>query len=126
MTLDVAKLTVKCLLYISENLASHQPAWQSSTWAFNTGADRAVDGLYTDLSVWGRQCAGSALRQTTVEWRVDLCHIEIYLVIFFFYYTRSVQIKRTFILWGASFKTSIYPFLCLNGLDHRTASPCKQ
>ena len=45
---------------------------------------------------------------------------------FFIIYTRIVHIKRTFILWGTSFKTSIYPFLCLNALDHRTASSCKQ
>ena len=30
---------------------------------------------------------------------------------FFIIYTRIVQIKRTFIFWGASFKTSIYPFV---------------
>nr|XP_022307795.1 protein draper-like [Crassostrea virginica] len=54
-----------------KNLALHKPAWQSSTILSYTGADRAVDGQYTDL-VWdGGQCAGSYGGQTT-EWRVDL------------------------------------------------------
>ena len=51
----------------TENLALHQPAWQSSTYLPYT-ANLAVDGQYT------RQCAVSDLnrRKTTVEWRVDL------------------------------------------------------
>ncbi|XP_078330373.1 uncharacterized protein LOC144624444 [Crassostrea virginica] len=55
-----------------ENLALHQPAWQSSTWRSYTGADLAVDGRYTDL-VWnGGQCAMSIHGQTAAEWKVDL------------------------------------------------------
>ena len=49
----------------TENLALHQPTWQSSTYRSDTGAGRAVDG-YTGL------CAVSVYRQTTAEWRVDL------------------------------------------------------
>ena len=50
----------------------NKTAWQSSTrWPY-TGADRAVDGRYTDLSVEGGQCAVSDWGQTTEEWRVDL------------------------------------------------------
>ncbi|XP_078328062.1 uncharacterized protein LOC111112519 [Crassostrea virginica] len=56
----------------TENLALHQPAWQSSTWRFYTGAERAVDGQYTDLAWYGRQCAVSDDYRTTAEWRVDL------------------------------------------------------
>ncbi|XP_078330361.1 uncharacterized protein LOC144624434 [Crassostrea virginica] len=58
-----------------ENLALHQPAWQSSTLRTDSdyyGADRAVDGLYTDLRWDGGQCAWSDWYQTTAEWRVDL------------------------------------------------------
>ena len=55
----------------TENLALHNPAWQSSTWESYTGAERAVDGLYTDLGVHGGQCAVSVGGQTA-EWRVDL------------------------------------------------------
>ena len=61
----------KTLFCVSENLALHQPAWQSSTSWSNTGAERAVDGHYTDLDVYGRQCAASYGRQTA-EWRMDL------------------------------------------------------
>ncbi|XP_078330371.1 uncharacterized protein LOC144624442 [Crassostrea virginica] len=64
------------LLFLSvqayENLTLHQPTWQSSTYRSYTGAERAVDGQYTDLAWYGRQCAGSELGQTTAEWRVDL------------------------------------------------------
>ena len=54
-----------------ENLALHQPAWLSSTWESNT-ADRAVDGRYTNLGVYGGQCAASVWGQRTAEWGVDL------------------------------------------------------
>ena len=33
----------------SENLALHKSAWQSGSWRSDTGAERAVDGLFTDL-----------------------------------------------------------------------------
>ncbi|XP_078330369.1 uncharacterized protein LOC144624440 [Crassostrea virginica] len=57
-----------------ENLALHQPAWQSNTLrSSNTGvsytADLAVDGRY------GGQCALSDWDQT-VEWRVDLGRVK--------------------------------------------------
>ncbi|XP_078328273.1 uncharacterized protein LOC144623668 isoform X1 [Crassostrea virginica] len=55
-----------------KNLALHKTAWQRSTvWPY-TGADRAVDGRYTDLTWGGGQCASSDWEQTTAEWRVDL------------------------------------------------------
>ena len=56
----------------TENLALHQPAWQSTTWWYgHTGAELAVDGRYTNLRLTEGQCAGSDLDQTA-EWRVDL------------------------------------------------------
>ena len=52
MIFDGVILTVKCLLYVSENLALHQPAWLSGTYRSYTGAERAVDGRYTNLRWW--------------------------------------------------------------------------
>ena len=36
-----------------------------------TGAERAVDGRYTDLRLYGGECAVSYSRRTG-EWRIDL------------------------------------------------------
>ena len=73
------KLTVCDSLLLSirftENLAFNKPAWQSSTYEYYTGADRAVDGQYTDLRWWAGQCAASYGVQTA-EWRVDLGGIK--------------------------------------------------
>ena len=55
----------------TENLALHQPAWQSGAVLSHAGAERAVDGLYTNLNVYGGQCAASHGVQTA-EWRVDV------------------------------------------------------
>ena len=63
------------LLFIcfTENLALHKQAWQSSTLIFFSGADRAVDGQYTDLHGWTGPCAVSEdWGQSKAEWRVDL------------------------------------------------------
>ena len=56
----------------TENLALLQRAWQSSTRKSYSGAERAVDGRYTDLRFNGGQCAVSGVRHATAEWRVDL------------------------------------------------------
>ena len=70
------KLTVcdSLLLFIcfTENLALHKQAWQSSTFRFDTVADRAVDGQYIHRYACSGQCAASALGQSKAEWRVDL------------------------------------------------------
>ena len=76
----------------TENLALHQPAWQSSTHLSYTGAERAVDGRYTDLYVYGGQCAASDGGQTA-EWRVDLGEVRnIHHVL--------IQHARDNIVWG--------------------------
>ena len=54
----------------------NKPAWQSSTYDSVSGADRAVDGQYTNLIELGGQCAASDGGQRTREWRVDLGGIK--------------------------------------------------
>ena len=70
------KLTIcKSLIFLicfTENLAFNKQAWQSSTLISDTGADRAVDGQYTDLRGWAGSCAVSNGGHITAEWRVDL------------------------------------------------------
>jgi hypothetical protein len=77
------------LLYI-ENIALGKPAWQLNPYdpegntGFDGDASNAVDGLKSDLSVFGSQCVISADKQQTATWRVDLQdilslrHIKIY------------------------------------------------
>ena len=61
------KLHLNLFYYMfTENLALHQPAWQSNTWLSSYTADLAVDGHWN-----GEQCALSDWDET-VEWRVDL------------------------------------------------------
>ena len=69
----------------TENLALQQPSWQSTTAWPHIGADRAVDGQYTDQRWTGGQCAVTDNLQTTAEWRVDLGDVRniIYMVIQF-------------------------------------------
>ena len=60
---------IKCF---TENLALHRPTWQSSTWLSGySGADRAVDGQYTEL-LWSEGQCASSLKGQTAEWRGDL------------------------------------------------------
>ncbi|XP_078330352.1 uncharacterized protein LOC144624428 [Crassostrea virginica] len=65
---------LRCLsVQAYENLALQKTAWQSNTRWAHSGAERAVDGLYTNMSVWGGECAVAwSYRQTAAEWRVDL------------------------------------------------------
>ena len=87
------------LICFTENLALNKSAWQSSTYASNTGADRAVDGQYTNLGEWAGQCAVSDVIQRTAEWRVDLGGIKNIYHVFLQYATA----KR---VWGTvSFKS---------------------
>nr|XP_022304174.1 delta-like protein A isoform X1 [Crassostrea virginica] len=73
-----------------ENLALNKSAWQSSTLVSGyTGAERAVDGRYTHLSVFGGQCAASDWGHTTAEWRVDLGGVKYIHHVFIQYATHN-------------------------------------
>ena len=52
-----------------------------------------MDGRYTDLDVWGGQCAASDGYQTTAEWRVDLGGVKYIHHVFLQYATGNA-------MWG--------------------------
>ena len=75
----------------TENLAFNKPAWQSSTFENFTGANRAVDGQYTNLRWRAGQCAASDWKQRTAEWRVDLGGVKNIHHVFLQYATNHEQ-----------------------------------
>ena len=76
------------ILYLLDNLALNKPSYQLSRFKGHsedlTEAGNAVDGLKSNLSVWGGQCVISNINMKTAVWYVDLQdilsihHITIY------------------------------------------------
>ena len=78
-----------------ENLALNKPTWQQ--YPSVLGAEKAVDGRFTDMSVWGGQCVSSFGRRSTTEWRVDLEAILSVHHIFIQFLTGNKTWGKTFI-----------------------------
>lgn len=75
-----------------ENVGYNKSAWEhypnnNREW----GAERAVDGLYSDLTAAGGQCTISDNYQSTAEWRVDLGRIHIIHHIVIYYRTEHID-----------------------------------
>ena len=65
--------------FLSENIALNKPAYQKNPHTrlseALTQASNAVDGLKSNLSVWGGQCVISDNTKKTATWGVNLTSI---------------------------------------------------
>ena len=78
-------------LLFKENIALEKPAYQQSLYigqgASFAKASNAVDGLKSDLSYWGGQCALSDTKRQTATWWVNLTSILSINYVTIYYFT---------------------------------------
>lgn len=96
-----------------ENVALNRSAWQQYPYPDRPwGAEKAVDGLKSNLSADGEQCAISNNDKETAEWQVDLRglyeihHISIH------YRTDNLQWSK-FIFTLSRYLYILYTCICL-------------
>ena len=80
-------------LLLKENIALRKPAYQQSRYPAGnpslTDASNAVDGLKSDLSFWGGQCAFSTYGKQTATWWVNLTSIHSIHYVTIYYMTNN-------------------------------------
>ena len=95
------------ILYLLDNLALNKPSYQLSRFKGLsedlTEAGNAVDGLKSNLSVWGGQCVISENEMKTAVWYVDLQDILSIHHITMYYRTENVP-------WGKKVQMRLYVF----------------
>lgn len=74
---------------LEENVAFNKSAWQKypANNLEKFGAERAVDGLHSELSLYGGECTMSEYGHSTATWHVDLgkVHKIAHIVMYFPY-----------------------------------------
>ena len=92
---------------MTANIALGKAAYQSSTYNSLTGAEKAVDGMKTNLSYTGGQCAVAKDGEKTVLWRVDLGDISSIRNITIYYRTDNIVWGEIFnMFYGATDRSS--------------------
>lgn len=84
----------KTFCFQIENVGFNKSAWEQYPYNhpyIQWGAERAVDGLYSDLTAAGGQCVISANGKSTAELRVDLERIHIIHHSVIFYRTEHID-----------------------------------
>lgn len=73
-------VSIRIFWFTLDNLALNKQAYQEYRYTGLsldfTDASNAVDGLKSDLSVWGKQCVVSANNKRTATWWVNLANIS--------------------------------------------------
>ncbi|XP_056002110.1 multiple epidermal growth factor-like domains protein 11 [Ostrea edulis] len=98
-----------CTAY--ENIALRKPTWQLHPYNISNpifDASNAVDGLKSDLGVWGGQCAISNYTQHIATWRVDLQDILSIRHITIYYRTENAAWGSTNAFTGRFLGFSLY------------------
>ena len=93
-----------------DNLALLKPAWQKYPYEARWGAYRAVDGLYSNLAMYGNQCTTSGNSKAIAEWRVDLGEV-------FSIHNISIQYRTDNFPWGKYNTCNLYMYTCCVSLD---------